>query len=361
MISLVYASTASPSSREANAIQIDQMCRAFSQAGCTVVLTAAGYPPQDERPYRLAMLPWRYPRFRNRLMRVLARSVVHKHDADILYSRCPLLAHACIREGLSIILELHSLPRVQSQSRIALKRLLVHPSLRRVVAISQALADDLVAEYEVMPSSCDVIVAHDCAVLGSRPGPAPAPKGNVTVGYFGHLYPGKGMETIADLAKVLPNIHFEVYGGTDADLETWRARTAAQVNLCLNGYIAHSEVASLMARCDILIAPYSTQVSHAGGGDIGRWMSPLKLFEYMAAERPIVTSDLPVLREVLRHGETALLCQPGDTASFAEAISTLALDPVLRARLGSAGRELLEKAHTWEKRAQRILKDIEIS
>ena len=66
-----------------------------------------------------------------------------------------------------------------------------------------------------------------------------------------------------------------------------------------------------MADCDILIAPYAAQVSHAGGGDIGRWMSPLKLFEYMAAERPVVTADLPVLREVVRDGETALLCPPG--------------------------------------------------
>ena len=40
--------------------------------------------------------------------------------------------------------------------------------------------------------------------------------------------------------------------------------------------------------------------------------SPLKLFEYMAAGRAIVASDLPAIREVLRDGENALLVTPGD-------------------------------------------------
>jgi glycosyltransferase involved in cell wall biosynthesis len=84
-------------------------------------------------------------------------------------------------------------------------------------------------------------------------------------------------------------------------------------------------------------------------------MSPLKLFEYMAAERPIVTADLPVLREVVRDGETALLCPPGDVPAFAAGLRRLAADADLRASLGAAGRDLLQEKYTWEARAKRVL------
>lgn len=358
MMSLVYASNILPATREANAIQIDRMCRALSLAGWRVVLTAIGPPPQGARPYRMTMLPWRFRRLRNRLMRGLTRIVVRRHGADILFTRSPFLAIAGLHGTTPIVLELHSLPEHQSQTQAALRRLLPHPNLRRIVTISQALADDLVAEYGPPHHGCDIVVAHDGADAGPRPGPRAPHDGPIKVGYFGHLYPGKGMETIAALAPLLPDMRFEVYGGTEADLARWRAACAGQANLTLHGHIPHAEVAARMTECDILIAPYAAQVSHAGGGDIGRWMSPLKLFEYMAAERPIVASDLPVLREVVRDGETALLCAPGDPAAFAGALTRLAADPALRARLGSAGRDLLEAEYTWDRRARRVLEGI---
>ena len=113
-----------------------------------------------------------------------------------------------------------------------------------------------------------------------------------------------------------------------------------------------------MLECDVLIAPYASQVSHAGGGDIGRWMSPLKLFEYMAAERPIVTSNLPVLAEVVQDDHTALMCEPGNVETWVDALNRLANDHALRRRLGSAGRDLLEAKYTWAQRAETVLAEV---
>ncbi|MCC5974541.1 MAG: glycosyltransferase [Rubellimicrobium sp.] len=357
-MSLVYASNVLPATREANAIQIDRMCRALSSAGWRVVLTAIGKRPPGALPYQVAILPWRSRRLRNPLMRVLIRHLLRRDQARVLLTRSPLLALAGLNAAAPIILELHSLPAAQTQMQAALSQLLTHPNLRRIVTISQALVDDLVAEYGPPHPGCDIVVAHDGAEAGPRPGQMSSHDRPITVGYFGHLYPGKGMEMIAVLASLLPEMRFEVYGGTEADISRWRAACANQANLTLHGHIPHVEVAPRMASCDILIAPYATQVSHAGGGDIGRWMSPLKLFEYMAAERPIVASDLPVLREVVCDGETALLCEPGDPAAFADALMRLGADPALRARLARAGRDLLEAEYTWDRRARRILEGI---
>lgn len=355
---IVFSSLCRPSSRDANAIQIDRMCAALEQGGHKVTLTAIGRRPDQALNYDLLLLPCRTSRLRNRLMQVLTTICLWRLRPDILFTRSPLLALPGLWRGVQVVLELHSLPSNGSKTRVALQRSLRHPSLRRIVTISQALADDLVAEFGPPHQGCDIVVAHDGAEPGSRPGRAVEHNRPLRIGYFGHLYPGKGMETITALAPMLPELSFEVYGGTDADIARWRAACDGQDNLTLHGHIPHADVASRMAECDILIAPYAAQVSHVRGGDIGRWMSPLKLFEYMAAERPIVTSDLPVLREVVRDGETALLCPPGDTEVYATALRRLAADPELRARIGSASRELLEGEYTWEMRAQRVLDGI---
>lgn len=323
-----------------------------------MTLTAIGERRNRVRTYDLLLLPWRFSRLRNRLMQAMSMMCLWRLRPDILFTRSPLLALPGLWCKMQVVVELHSLPARGSKTEDALRSSLHNPHLRRIVTISQTLADDLVVKFGWPHKGCDIVVAHDGAVAGPRPGPAAAHDGPMRVGYFGHLYPGKGMETIAALAPLLPELCFEIYGGTDAELARWRAACAGQDNLTLHGHISHSRVAAQMSECDILIAPYGAQVSHSGRGDIGRWMSPLKLFEYMAAERPIVTADLPVLREFVRDGETALLCLPNDIAAFAAALRKLAKNPDLRTHLGAAGRDLLEAKFTWEKRAQMVLDGI---
>jgi glycosyltransferase involved in cell wall biosynthesis len=71
---------------------------------------------------------------------------------------------------------------------------------------------------------------------------------------------------------------------------------------------------------------------------------PKALLEAAACARPIVATDLPGCREVVRPGETGILVPPHDPAALASALMALAADPVLRRRLGQAGRALVEGA-----------------
>jgi glycosyltransferase involved in cell wall biosynthesis len=81
--------------------------------------------------------------------------------------------------------------------------------------------------------------------------------------------------------------------------------------------------------------------------------SPLKLFEYMASGRPIVASDLPSLREVLRDGENALLAEPGNAAALTRGILRIKNDAALGERLARQAVEDVRQ-YTWARRAERL-------
>jgi glycosyltransferase involved in cell wall biosynthesis len=180
-------------------------------------------------------------------------------------------------------------------------------------------------------------------------------RGEYSAIYVGNLYPGKGIEMICALALQLPNVRFDVVGGDSGAVRSLRKNAEATPNLRFHGHVPHARVGQYLAGADVALAPFGSCVLSSKGEDIARWMSPLKMFEYMAAGKAIVASDLPVLREVVTHGENVILCPPGNLASWKDAILELGADDRLRHCLGSNARRLLESQYTWERRAERVL------
>jgi glycosyltransferase involved in cell wall biosynthesis len=278
---------------------------------------------------------------------------------DLVYSRnvraCALASMARYRT----VLELHTLNDLRaSYDRLMFVILRRSAALRRVVAISEGLKKDLVDAGAIDPAT--ILVAHDGAdpLREEIARPAPLSAGRLQVAYVGHLYPGRGIELMTELARRMDDIDFHVVGGQAADVERLRASLALQRNMHLHGFLPYSRAEAFRAHCDLLIAPYQRDVRTVGATDTSRWMSPLKVFEYMAAGKPIVCSDLPTLREVLQHGHTAWLVPPDDVEAWAQAIRHLARDGPLRQRLGDAARREFTAKHTWQGRAARVLRGI---
>jgi glycosyltransferase involved in cell wall biosynthesis len=105
-----------------------------------------------------------------------------------------------------------------------------------------------------------------------------------------------------------------------------------------------------LAACDILVSPHGRQ---ADGQEF--FGSPTKLFEYMAAGRPIVASAVGQIADVLRDEESALLVPPDDADALCRAILRLVDDQCLRQRLAAAARAAAEEHHTWRQNAERVL------
>jgi glycosyltransferase involved in cell wall biosynthesis len=180
-----------------------------------------------------------------------------------------------------------------------------------------------------------------------------------TAGYTGHLYSGRGGELMIDLAARYPDITFLLVGGEPPDV----ARLQSQAdnlslnNVILTGFIPNADLPLYQAACDVLLMPYQKHVAGSSGGDIALYLSPMKLFEYLACGRAILSSDLPVLREVLNPAN-AILLEPEDIDRWAAALNLLKNDPQRRENLGQQARRDAS-LYTWEARARAILAGME--
>ena len=370
------AGTALPS-RVASAVNVLKMCRSLAASGHEVTLYARGRQADAaavfaayglERRFDLVLRapPGLRPAKNLFYPAQVAREVARRPAPDLLYGRHAYGLAACAaalgRRAPPLAYEAHAFPKRRAR-RMAEAWLFRRPRFRLLVTISRALADDYNARFPALAGR-RTLVAHDGAdpaatgAAGPPPPPAtpwPGRAGAPQIGYVGHLYPGKGMETVAALAPLLPECDLHAVGGTERDLAHWRARCAELPNLRLHGFVPHGEVPGWLARFDLLLAPPAPRVSSAAGREIGRWMSPLKVFEYMAAGKPILASDIPALREILRDGDTALLLPPEEPEAWAAAARALLSDPDRAAALGARARAALLSEYTWDARAARIL------
>jgi glycosyltransferase involved in cell wall biosynthesis len=217
------------------------------------------------------------------------------------------------------------------------------------VTITVALRDEMVTRFGTRPR---VGVAPDGVRLRTRPadrGPRAAPG---VVAYAGHLYAWKGVDILLEAIARLPNVRGLIIGGHSAEPDLGRTQSLAQRlgiadRVTFTGLVEPARVPDLLAQADVLVLPNPASAIST------RYTSPLKLFEYMAAERPIVSTDLPSIREVLRHDVNAVLVPPDSASELASAIERVLNDPALATRLARAALAEVPN-YSWQRRAEKL-------
>jgi glycosyltransferase involved in cell wall biosynthesis len=230
-----------------------------------------------------------------------------------------------------------------------------------MVPISNALAE-FFHQRGLVPSGARVIVAPDACdplpkneAMASPPHRSMGDRSLVHIGYVGQLFSGKGGLRLVEMARQLPASRFHLIGGEETKLRQLRTEALPQ-NLVLHGFVAPSNLPAYYHYLDILLMPYRRRVAGASGRtDLSPWMSPMKMFEYMAAGKAIVASDLPVLREVLADGRNSLLVPAEDDDAWVDALRRLATDVDLRRCLGQTAQEDFLGRYTWDARAKAIM------
>jgi glycosyltransferase involved in cell wall biosynthesis len=113
------------------------------------------------------------------------------------------------------------------------------------------------------------------------------------------------------------------------------------------GFVSHADVVRYVNAADVAVVPVPKMEREM-------WLSPMKLFEYMAAGKAVVASAMGQIVDVVRDGENGLLVPPGDETALAEAVGRLLADESLRERLGWQAREDAVRYHSWEQYLSRL-------
>jgi glycosyltransferase involved in cell wall biosynthesis len=381
---IVYVCNSQIPSRSTNSMQIMRMCAAFAESGADVTLVHS--PSRSELPegwsgdlcafygvaanFAIVELPTglrpenakRRWISRGARLRALWRYQVHRsappQSPYVWYGRSFLGALLAIvarhlwlgrSSCRAIVVELHDEPASAAEWRI-----LRH--VDAVVTISQALRQRVVAYQPRLEKR--VWVEHDGAdveaVSQASSGTAQAARvrlgisraeGPVIV-YTGRVNSDKGADLLLDAMDDLrPSGAVGVLVGKVYDASF--LERASDGNVHFTGFVPPAQVPAYLAAADILVLPTRPRLSYSA------YMSPLKLFEYMAARRPIVATDIPVLREVLQHERNALLFRPDDPRSLADQISRLWSDPGLQEQLVAQAWQDV-RSYAWPARARRI-------
>ena len=317
----------------ANSIQAMKVTQALMQLGHEIRM----YAPAETEPASPELLMTHYglrlaPRLEllpserhfKRLDFIFhAQRAAKKFGADLIYTWLPQSAVMGLWSGYPVVLEMHA--DVAGKMGAWWLRQFWKARGKKVMTVTtSALRNALERSTKLQFSDDALLVAPNGVELekyDGLPNPSEArhqlnlPEG-LTVGFTGHIYPGRGADLLFELAKQMPQVNFLWVGGTPELVDFWRAKLtdAKMTNVTMTGFVKHEIIPLYQAASDVLLMPYSRSISASSGQDIAEVINPMKMFEYMASGRAIVSADLPSIREVLNEGN-AVLCRLGNVGN----------------------------------------------
>jgi glycosyltransferase involved in cell wall biosynthesis len=359
----------------ANSIQAMKVAQALMQLNHDVKMLA----PKETEPVTHASLLTHYglklapeieflPSIKNlkRLDFIFhAQNAAKKFGADLIYTWLPQSAVLGLWSGYPVVLEMHA----DNSGLLGvwwMRQFWKSKGKKLMTVTTQALKNALENSTKLKLSNEAVLIAPNGVELEryvNLPSPSEARnqlnlKQGLTVGFTGHIYKGRGADLLFELAKQMSQVNFLWVGGTPELVTFWQNKLheANIKNVTMTGFVKHDVIHLYQAASDILLMPYSSSISASSGQDIAEVINPMKMFEYMASGRAIVSADLPSIREVLNEGNSVLIRELGSgrIGDWRLEIEKLLADESLRKKLGSVARKDVEN-FSWVKREKRIL------
>lgn len=372
---MYYIVNARMPTEKAHGIQIAKMCEAFIEAGVelTLVVPRRATDPRSVREYyglrvdvplvRIPALDWyggghvgyflssmsfmfSYLFFIWREKRAGEKFILYTVDTDNYSSS------ALAFLGLPLFSEMHGAKLRTLAQRVLFKK------VTGIIAINKIIVEELKnnfprsrARYIVEPNGVDLsmFAGIDKREARTRLG---LPQDTPMVLYTGRFFEWKGLEILPRAAAATPSIRWQIVGGDQMEF-TAVVKTTLPNNFFFAGSRPHSEMPLWFAAADALIV-----LGTARDIQSYRYTSPMKLFEYLAAGRPIIASNTPAIREIVSENEV-IFYTPDDAHDLARAVqsSVLSSGEELSVRIEAAMH--LAETSSWRGRAERIVHFIE--
>jgi glycosyltransferase involved in cell wall biosynthesis len=173
-------------------------------------------------------------------------------------------------------------------------------------------------------------------------------KDKYTLVYTGNLFAWKGVHSLVDSLKYIDkNVELIIVGGSNEVIDDFKRyiKESGLTNIVLTGHVPKKDTIQYVQKADILFLPNSAK------DKMSFYTSPIKLFEYMAAKRPIIASNLPSICEVLENKKNAILCEPDNPKDLGNKINWVLENDCTN--IVNQAFEDVQK-YTWDKRAVNI-------
>lgn len=360
MLKLLYFSTAIVPSSYANSVNVMKMCNALSVIGTEVTLTVTeGVSQNDVYNYYGIKNKFKIIRMKNGKMRFLSRIIVLLKEAyhnDVIYTRYTLAAFitALILRKF-VIYEYHA--PAYKKIYTFLESILSKSNNVLHVFITEALENYYLNKYENIKSKYRIVLPDGAdKIFSSLP---ERQREIINCGYVGSFIQGKGIDTIIEIANRLPDIKFHVVGGKKEEIKNLKELNNAN-NIIWYGQLSQADAMKVLEdKIDIALLPNHKNIIVEGKFDIGKWTSPIKLFEYMSYGKAIIASDIPVLHEIIHDNQNVLLANPEDPQSWVVAITYLINNPKELDRIRKNAFDTFSQLYSWEKRAEKLINKLD--
>ena len=167
--------------------------------------------------------------------------------------------------------------------------------------------------------------------------------------YIGSFFKGKGIEQIFRLAKKNQKTFFHIYG----EKQYLRSKKIEK-NIKFFDYVHYSKIPKILSKYEVALMPYQKKIKGRSSIWLQKYMSPLKMFDYMAAKMIIIASNLKVYKHILKNNFNCILVNVNEDEKWSKAIK-LAFKKNYKNKYLKQNAYKTVKKYTWDKRCKKII------